>query len=285
MNNQAAQTMPELPGPFDVIEQVDKYNFVHNVEVYTADQMHQYARDYAAMLAAAPAAIGGEDDRSGWCRIDGCVHKKFGEPTWKEGDSPFQSSPHPDALQDGTLSKSTAKRVEAMGASDGERTIQQRGLADPNPYKASESPLLTNPEWGVQLNSPASASVSERARELVTELYGDKAVFTRHDVARALEQALTQQRRECEAAVEILGWKDNATPRLRFLTKIVNLPAGTKLYTTPQPSADAVREVIGSMRNFADVADKCELTEGNAQVAIRAWVTQLETLLSGGSHA
>lgn len=55
--------------------------------------------------------------------------------------------------------------------------------------------------------------------------------------------------------------------------------------TTPQPSADAVREVIGSMRNFADVADKCELTEGNAQVAIRAWATQLESLLSGGSHA
>lgn len=49
--------------------------------------------------------------------------------------------------------------------------------------------------------------------------------------------------------------------------------------------ASPLSDIIASMRNFADVADKCELTEGNAQVAIRAWASQLESLLSGGSHA
>ena len=52
MNNQAAQTMPELPEP-ELMTHLGR-------EGYTADQMHQYARDYAAMLAAAPAASGGE---------------------------------------------------------------------------------------------------------------------------------------------------------------------------------------------------------------------------------
>ncbi|HEY0860717.1 MAG TPA: hypothetical protein VGE19_07390 [Pseudoxanthomonas sp.] len=220
MNNQAAQTMPELPEPaMPASSGGDEGNWEGDTyhDLYDADQMHQYARDYAAsqtagvvvkwevrrrfwsgapwgpwesyeteaertesfakfegsewlhetreLYAAAPAASGGEDDRSGWCRSDGCVHKKFGEPTWKEGDSPFQSSPHPDALQDGTLSKSTAKRVEAL----------------------------------------AAASVSERARALLASVYEADGL---HGIAqgfrngenqdsralRAIEQALTQQR-------------------------------------------------------------------------------------------
>lgn len=70
MNNQAAQTMPELPEPAAILEHTRRYTWFvgsekldHKIEqhnVYTADQMHQYARDYAAMLAAAPAASGGD---------------------------------------------------------------------------------------------------------------------------------------------------------------------------------------------------------------------------------
>ena len=96
MNNQAAQTMPELPKAWGFARNVDGQIEIRIGPVcppnrsgglatpwapmFGGDQMHQYARDYAAMLAAAPAA----------------------------------SSAHPDALLDGTLSKSTVKRVEAL---------------------------------------------------------------------------------------------------------------------------------------------------------------------------
>ncbi|MEN5117461.1 hypothetical protein ABE488_09030 [Luteimonas sp. TWI662] len=33
--------------------------------------------------------------------------------------------------------------------------------------------------------------------------------------------------------------------------------------------------IVGEMRNFADVADQCQLTEGNACVVIRAWADRL----------
>lgn len=150
---------------------------------------------------------------------------------------------------------------------------------------------------------PPAASVSERARALLAAEYSDdptlaekiRAGTSRNgDVPRALraiEQALTQQRGDDQVMLPA-GWyafvHDCAQMRgmevngNRLSMKAADLLAAA---TTPQPSADAVRKVIGSMRNFADVADKCELTEGNAQVAIRAWASQLESLLSGGSHA
>lgn len=53
-----------------------------------------------------------------------------------------------------TKNKTPARKHESATAASGKdasRTIQTRSLADPDPYKASESPLLNNPEWGVQL--------------------------------------------------------------------------------------------------------------------------------------
>jgi len=46
--------LPELPEPFDIVEQVDKYNFVHNVNVYDADQMHAYGQACVDALTPAP---------------------------------------------------------------------------------------------------------------------------------------------------------------------------------------------------------------------------------------
>ena len=62
MNNQAAQTMPELPEPWTIRYHDDATGreIGPPTPLYTSDQMHKYARDYAAMLAAAPAA------RRGW---------------------------------------------------------------------------------------------------------------------------------------------------------------------------------------------------------------------------
>ena len=50
--------------------------------------------------------------------------------------------------------------ISQTAGEDASRTIQARSLADPDPYKASESPLLNNPEWGVQLKPPSAVSVS-----------------------------------------------------------------------------------------------------------------------------
>ena len=76
-NNQAEQTMPELPKAWGFARNVDGQIEIRIGPVcppnrsgglatpwapmFGGDQMHQYARDYAAMLAAAPAASGGED--------------------------------------------------------------------------------------------------------------------------------------------------------------------------------------------------------------------------------
>jgi hypothetical protein len=43
-----------------------------------------------------------------------------------------------------------------------------------------------------------------------------------------------------------------------------------------QPEARGVEGMVAEMRNFADVADRCQLTEGNAPAAIRVWADQLE---------
>jgi hypothetical protein len=51
MNNQAAQTMPELPARVDLYSTTTGRGWG-----YTADQMHQYARDYAAALSQ-PAGV------------------------------------------------------------------------------------------------------------------------------------------------------------------------------------------------------------------------------------
>ena len=69
MNNQAAQTMPELPEPWTIRYHDDATGreIGPPTPLYTADQMHQYARDYAAMLAAAPAASGVDTSTAdGW---------------------------------------------------------------------------------------------------------------------------------------------------------------------------------------------------------------------------
>jgi hypothetical protein len=62
MNNQAAQKMPELPAPVF---------FAAPSEGYTADQIHQYARDYAAGLSQ---TAGVADATKSVC--DGCPHLK-----------------------------------------------------------------------------------------------------------------------------------------------------------------------------------------------------------------
>lgn len=55
----------------------------------------------------------------------------------------------------------------------------------------------------------------------------------------------TEPAEEREAVAEIVGWNNDATPRLRINTKLHNLPAGTKLYTIP-PADDGARVTDGA---------------------------------------
>ncbi|KMM77042.1 hypothetical protein ACP93_02435 [Xanthomonas sp. NCPPB 1128] len=48
--------------------------------------------------------------------------------------------------------------------------------------------------------------------------------------------------------------------------------------TTITPDAPDLPTIIASMHNFADVADSCEITHGNAPAAIRAWICMLQAL-------
>ncbi len=163
---------------------------------------------------------------------------------------PAASGVHPDALPDGTLSKSTAKRVEAL----------------------------------------AAASVSERARELADEWrhvldYGEdghELCASRNTVARlvnaidALEQALTQQRGESSVRIEDLGqnaplWHEERGDAEQAYTLTAfdyeSAQIGScdwalywrgwwhrsQLYTTPQPSASAMEP--GALRALVTAAN------------------------------
>ncbi len=234
MNNQAAQTMPSLPEPSRPWD---------GVEIWSVEQIHQYARDYAAMLAAAPAASG----------------------------------VHPDALPDGTLSKSTAKRVEVL----------------------------------------AAASVSERARALMAKAYRDggfphaagtleAGVIDSVDscALSALEQALTQQRGE--AAAHASGVPGRITDSLvsiveaamhdcymdhddyRITTALLHdmaVAAVEVASTTPQPGAEALRELVQRWRKELDRSSVSNDDYNHGfDVAKSTCCHELESLLGRGAE-
>lgn len=74
------------------------------------------------------------------------------------------------------------------------------------------------------------------------------------------KEAQNTQAGQDEAVVEIIGWNQDATPRLRIHTKLHNLPVGTKLYTRP-----AERAACG---------DKCRSIEENRDY----WYSEAERL-------
>lgn len=298
MNNQAAQTMPELPEPWTIRYHDDATGreIGPPTPLYTADQMHQYARDYAlsqtagvvegwklvpvepteAMCEAAMSSLGWSRSQAAATAAPITPASPMMEGAMKVWSgmlaaAPAASGVHPDALPDGTLSKSTAKRVEAL----------------------------------------ASASVSERARELLALAYEDAGrdlaaddlrkrfkVGRDSDIAlRAIEQALTQQRGEVPAAGGVpFGhywvWKDGTA---QFLLGQSNwalesaCKSVTPLYTTPQPSADAVRELVKRWRACAKSAANGPMFDGASEYAVAGTyidcADELESLLSGGSHA
>lgn len=145
---------------------------------------------------------------------------------------------------------------------------------------------------------PAGASVSERAREILSQAYRDAGfdkaaewvlqVDLDNDlyvldraVIRALEQALTQQRGECVGT-----WQGNAAARgepggpVKWADGLTysSIPDGTKLYTTPQPGAEALRELVQRWRDKSQLPPLPDAAYAQARVCAR----ELESLMARG---
>ena len=163
MTNQAAQTMPELPvalasihadGYWTTDDRRPDWKWPARQRVFSVDQMHQYARDYAAMLAAAPAASGGEV----WTReMIADVHKR--------GEELFQRI-NPQAAA--PVSERAQEKIATMDAATGGESCGciYYGLGKAAPYLCEmHKARKADP------HPPPAASVSERARELVRRAY------------------------------------------------------------------------------------------------------------------
>lgn len=199
MTNQAAQTMPFQPEIFRAIARSTSDTAKTNALLNAAREIERLTSALSQTAgvvegwklvpveptdAMMQAAMQREDDEplSSWGKIVPAPHDAIYRAMLAA--APAASGVHPDALPDGTLSKSTAKRVTAL----------------------------------------AAASVSERARELADEWRhvlddgedGHELCASRNTVARfvnaidTLEQALTQQRGErycqsCKGSGEVIG--------------------------------------------------------------------------------
>jgi hypothetical protein len=205
MNNQAAQTMP-LQAPNKIAHDllIDLRAAAAIGRPITGDEIHEIEQRMIAALSQ-PAGVA-----EGWKLVPVEPTEEMLKAGWRfYGRAAYES-----------MVEAAPPVPAAPAASGGERTIQQRGLADPNPYKASESPLLTNPEWGVQLNLPAGASVSERvavsalvsaAREIDRQAWGNGTSTITASQVKALgfaresvERALSSPRQEGEVLAR--GW-------------------------------------------------------------------------------
>lgn len=349
MTNQAAQTMPELPEPWTIRYHDDATGreIGPPTPLYTADQMHQYARDYAAALSQTAGVP------EGWKLVPVEPTDAMMEAAMqREDDEPLSSwgkivpAPH-EAIY-------CAMLAAAPSASGGDVWTREM-VADV--HRRGEE--LYRRIHGA--NPPPAASVSERARALLAAEYRAAGFNAAADwiaeadmdaeendldrcVIRALEQALTQQRVAewsddlravldaaseasqvplmwlanqdfspeqtkawlCEAVdatveegafsgslhqvaeegtghvVAFTGCGPKSAANAKFLIWCVHfiLKHRDALATTPQPSADAVRELVLLSRGLA----KRTFNRSTAEMYIH-FADKLESLLSGGFHA
>lgn len=218
-------------------------------------------------------------------------------PIVEFASAPAASGVHPDALPDGTLSKSTAKRVTALAA-------------------ASVSELAR-----------VDALALDVARRFTQDTEPQRRASLQVAVIAALEQALTQQRggsvemspEFTDSARGAIAWvlyhhQGGSSPVGQPLRFALGIGAHermsdeqirmAKVYaelmgrttadfhaarTTPQPSADAVRELVKRAYEVVHHDDECTAIGGNGDKDCRCdavpFLRELESLLSGGSHA
>ena len=277
-NNQAEQTLPELPKAWGFARNVDGQIEIRIGPVcppnrsgglatpwapmFGGDQMHQYARDYAAMLAAAPAASG----------VDTSTNEAWASRAFGDEHGGYR----------------VCRCIDCGGDQPGH---------DPTC------------KWMNELHGePPAASVSERARELLAQQYmgskfahlnaiglcirdGSIADDTAISFAlRAIEQALTQQRGELPSAKTFASavWRDWMTnEQADKLGAELHAWLGAHVATTPQPSADAVRELVKRWRECAKSAANGPMFDGASEYAVAgtyiACADELESLLAAAS--
>lgn len=207
---------------------------------------------YRAMLAAAPAASGGDD------RL-----------TRAEAIAEFRSRTA------ASVSERARESDPLLGAymtwpDDIRKKLSMHDLRRMGGWAPRPDPA----DWRIDTSAGGPILVYQNC----SVIEGEQARYVLGLIARdaALEQALTQQRGECVAEVVAVDpvspfdhrrtWSPDRT--LVWSSKLdglgcLNLPIGTKLYTTPQPSADAVRELVERWRAnghpyVSDCADELE---------------------------
>ncbi len=215
--------------------------------------MHQYARDYAAMLAAAPAASGGEDG------LVAGIMAHFCNAIDNLNDMP---------VSDEWARKWTAKAEFLIGMGP-----------DPGDQSLSDTP-----------NQTAAASVSERARELLAAEYrthgwhedagrlcmgGDPASFVEDDALRVIERLIEQGDEDTHVITE-LG---------RLLAGIAVIlkgpePAGTawSYHDLPELVASAIsepRQVAAEMKAWAHTKMAEQQSSRRDRMMVVEWAKRL----------
>ncbi len=327
MTNQAAQTMPELPKPFQKAVIANRINttavrqgyeaggYEKSPDLYTADQTHQYARDYAAALsqtagAAAPGRYFADGPQGHFFADDLQLARDLVNLYDKDDDWTITDLRNPTGT---APAASGGEYPECSGDPVSCPENEGHGCCKPNP-KCSCPSGDGSLDWPCKAHPPSYASVSERARALLAAQYRAAGFNAAADwiaeadmdaeennldrcVIRAIEQALTQQRGEPVAWRFVTEnrrhgpqrghWRDvkdaGMPPQSEDLADGVTVEFA---YTTPQPSADAVRELVKRWRDEAAKIRKDEGRDGDifARV-ISDMADELESLLSGGSHA
>lgn len=276
MNNQAAQTMP-LPPSLPEWSRMDNLGGVVPSEVRQA-LIAMYQQGYAAALSQtagvpdgyavvpieptgdmldailAPWLIGTKtqrecltegyramivaaqrNDYDSRCDTRDTYGAQPGSPEFDGADAferylrqttqaaPAASGVNPDALPDGTLSKSTAKRVTALAAASVSERARTASLNEIVP--AEKRNYLDD---------------NGNPRSIEDEAYAHGWNACRAAAIRTLEQALTQQRGSASYnAGMAMHWIERYAAGIDEECQLDRI---AEAFTTPHPSADAVRE-------------------------------------------
>lgn len=204
------------------------------------------------------------------------------------GAAPAASGAHPDALPDGTLSKSTAKRVEALAAA----SVSERARA----IEILAGVCLVQPS-SIAENTDSDVSVELALRAI-------EQALTRRRGAPVFDRAWVVRDAELRAAaynllnlVEGAGcerWQNANGFRLKDTQQWVEFYIATKNVqsfgevTTPQPSADAVRELVKRILNWQPLtsinkADRLYQILIAAGIPFESVTDELESLLSAAN--
>ncbi len=201
---------------------------------------------------------------------------------------------HPDALPDGTLSKSTVKRVEALVASGGEDgwslAMRVREALDRASCPDHFMRIAVETITGDAPHPPAAASVSERARALLAAEYrshgwhedagrlcmgGDPTSFVEDDALRVIDRLIEQGDEDAHVITE-LG---------RLLASIAVIlkgpePAGTawSYHDLPSLVASEVaepRQVAAEMKAWAHTKMAEQQSSRRDRMMVVEWAKRL----------